>query len=152
MPAMPETWVQFLGRGDPLKKEMAPHSNILAGIIPCTEEPGRLQSMGLQSQTWLSTHTQMEHTYTHTQRERILSLAFSSFQRLLPTFLLVPFHLQSSNVRLSLSWATNCLVFFLLLPLLPMRTLAITMGPHSSSNMLSSSQSKPVSRQFHLLP
>ena len=51
LPAMPETWVQFLGRGDPLKKEMAPHSNILAGIIPCTEEPGRLQSMGLQSQT-----------------------------------------------------------------------------------------------------
>jgi len=43
-----ETQVQFLGREDPLEKEMAAHSIILAGIIPWTEEPGRLQSMGLQ--------------------------------------------------------------------------------------------------------
>ena len=45
---MHETWVQFLGREDPLKKEMATHSSILAWRIPWTEEPGRLQSMGLQ--------------------------------------------------------------------------------------------------------
>ena len=38
---------------DPLEKEMTTHSNILAGIIPWTEEPGRLQSMGSQSQTLL---------------------------------------------------------------------------------------------------
>jgi len=40
--------VQSLGREDPLEKEMATHSSILAWKIPWTEEPGRLQSMGLQ--------------------------------------------------------------------------------------------------------
>ena len=43
-----ETWVQSLGRKDLLEKEMATHSSILAWKIPWTEEPGRLQSMGLQ--------------------------------------------------------------------------------------------------------
>ena len=43
-----ETQVQFLGQKDPLEKEMAIHSIILAWKIPWTEEPGRLQSMGLQ--------------------------------------------------------------------------------------------------------
>ena len=47
-PAMQETWVQSLGREDPLEKGMATHSSILAWRIPRTEEPGRLQSMGLQ--------------------------------------------------------------------------------------------------------
>ena len=46
--AMQETRVQFLGREDPLEKEMATHSGILAWRIPWTEEPSRLQSMGLQ--------------------------------------------------------------------------------------------------------
>ena len=48
LPAMQETQVRFLGWEDPLEKEMATHSNILAWIIPRTEEPGRLQSMGSQ--------------------------------------------------------------------------------------------------------
>ena len=48
LPAMQETWVRFLGREDPLEKEMALHSSILAWKIPWTEEPGGLQSMGLQ--------------------------------------------------------------------------------------------------------
>ena len=43
--------VQSLGQGDPLQKEKAAHSSILAWKIPWTEEPGKLQSMGLQSQT-----------------------------------------------------------------------------------------------------
>ena len=43
-----------LGREDPLEKEMATHSSILAWRIPWTEEPGGLQSMGLQSWTRLS--------------------------------------------------------------------------------------------------
>ena len=47
-PAMQETRVQSLGREDPLEKGMATHSSILAWRIPCTEEPGRLQSMGSQ--------------------------------------------------------------------------------------------------------
>ena len=45
---MQEIWVQCLGEEDPLEKEMATHSSILAWEIPWTEEPGRLQSMGLQ--------------------------------------------------------------------------------------------------------
>ena len=48
LPAMPETRVQSLGLEDPLEKEMATHSSILAWRIPWTEEPCRLQSMGSQ--------------------------------------------------------------------------------------------------------
>ena len=48
LPAMWETWVQSLGWEDPLEKEKAIHSSILAWRIPWTEEPGRLQSMGSQ--------------------------------------------------------------------------------------------------------
>ena len=48
LPVMQETWVQSLGWEDPLEKIMATHSSILAWRIPWTEEPGRLQSMGLQ--------------------------------------------------------------------------------------------------------
>ena len=46
LPAMRETWVQSLGWEDPLEKEMATHSSILAWKIPWTKEPGGLQSMG----------------------------------------------------------------------------------------------------------
>ena len=48
LPAMWETWVQSLGQEDPLEKGMATHSSMLAWRIPWTEEPGGLQSMGLQ--------------------------------------------------------------------------------------------------------
>ena len=48
LPAMQETWVQYLGWEDPLEKEMATHSSIFAWKIPWTEDPGRLQSTGLQ--------------------------------------------------------------------------------------------------------
>ena len=47
-PAMREAWVQSLDWEDPLEKGTATHSGILAWRIPWTEEPGRLQSMGLQ--------------------------------------------------------------------------------------------------------
>ena len=46
--AMWEIWVRSLGREDPLEKGMAIHSSMLARRIPWTEEPGGLQSMGLQ--------------------------------------------------------------------------------------------------------
>ena len=48
LPEMQETQVQFLGREDPLEKEMAIPSSMLAWKIPWTEESGRLQSMGSQ--------------------------------------------------------------------------------------------------------
>ena len=48
LPAMWETWVRSLDQEDPLEKEMATHSSILAWRIPWMEEPGGLQSMGSQ--------------------------------------------------------------------------------------------------------
>ena len=54
LPIMQETQVQSLGQEDPLEKEMATHSSILAWKIPWTEEPGGLQSMGLHGWTQLS--------------------------------------------------------------------------------------------------
>jgi len=48
LPAMQETQVRSLGQEDPLEKEMATRSSIFAWRIPWTEEPGRLQSVGLQ--------------------------------------------------------------------------------------------------------
>ena len=48
LPAMPETQVQSLGWENLLEKEMATHPSIVAWRIPWTEEPGALQSLGLQ--------------------------------------------------------------------------------------------------------
>ena len=48
LPTMWETWVRSLGQEDPLEKEIATHSSILAWKIPWTEDPGTLQSMGSQ--------------------------------------------------------------------------------------------------------
>ena len=56
MQKMQEMEVKSLGQEEPLEKEMATHSSILAWKIPRTEESGRLQSMGSQSQTRLITH------------------------------------------------------------------------------------------------
>ena len=58
LPAIQETWVQSLGQEDPLEKGMALHSSILAWSIPWREEPGRLQSMGLQrlGHNWATEH------------------------------------------------------------------------------------------------
>ena len=48
LPAIKETWVRSLGWEDPLEKEMATHSSVLAWRIPWTEKPGSLQSVGSQ--------------------------------------------------------------------------------------------------------
>ena len=71
-----------------LEKEMATHSGTLAWKIPWTELPGRLRSVGSQSQTWLS--------HQHTQTTAILTsflLAFYLFIYLSSTCLLLPTHL-----------------------------------------------------------
>ena len=54
LPAMQETWLQSLGWEEPLEKVMATYSSSLAWEIPWTEEPSRLQSMGLQTSSRLS--------------------------------------------------------------------------------------------------
>ena len=64
------------------RKEMAMHSSILAWKIAWTEEPGGLQSMGLQSWTWLSGWA---HTYTHTHTHTHVS-SLSNQTSLMPSF------------------------------------------------------------------
>ena len=60
LPTMQETWVRSLGWEDPLEKEMATHSSILAWKIPWTEEPGGLQSMRVaKSRTQLRDFTSL---------------------------------------------------------------------------------------------
>ena len=80
LPTMRETRVQSLGREDPLEKEMATLSSILAWKIPWTEEPGRLQSMGLQrvghdkeTSLSLSKHI-LKHTYIQKEKNMLHSL------------------------------------------------------------------------------
>ena len=74
-PAKQDTWVRSLGQENPLKKGMATHSSILAWKIPWTEEPGRLQSMGLQRvrQNWAT-----KHTYPSFGQARNLEVNFKS--------------------------------------------------------------------------
>ena len=61
LPAMRETWVRSLGWEDPLEKEMATYSSILAWRIPWAEEPGKLQSVRLQKSRTRLNH----HVYEH---------------------------------------------------------------------------------------
>ena len=70
LPAMWETWVWSLGQKDPLEKEMATHSSILAWRIPWMEEPGGLQSMGLQrvGHNW-ATSLSLSLSFHHTKFE-----------------------------------------------------------------------------------
>ena len=65
LPAMQETRVRSLGWEDPQEKATATHSSILAWRIPWTEEPGGLQTVGLQrvGHDWATKHT---HTHAHT--------------------------------------------------------------------------------------
>ena len=76
-----ETWVQSLGQEDPLEEDMANYSSILAWKIPWTEEPGRLQSMGLQSWTRLSDFTSLHFTSNHL----LVQLTFKCSQPSSPT-------------------------------------------------------------------
>ena len=65
LPAVREIRVQSLGGEDPLEKEMATHSSILAWRVPWMEEPGRLQSTGSQSRTRLSHFTSLHFIYIY---------------------------------------------------------------------------------------
>ena len=69
---MQETWVGSLGQGDPLEKELATHSSILAWEIPWPEEPGGLQSMESQ---------RVRHNLVSKQQQSTLLLLPSRFRR-----------------------------------------------------------------------
>ena len=64
---MRETWVLSLDQEDPLEKEMAIHSSTIAWKVPWTEEPGRLQSMGVAE----SDTTERLHCHFQVLRERL---------------------------------------------------------------------------------
>ena len=81
LPAMQETWVQSLGWEDPLEKDMATHSSILAWRIPWTEKPGVLQSMGSQRVG----HDWVTHIFTFLFRRDSSTPILSNF-RAVPTF------------------------------------------------------------------
>ena len=78
LPAMQETQLRSLGQEDPLEKGMSTHSRILAWRTPFTEDPGGLQSMGLQK---LDMTEQLSHTHTHTDKrsDAILSSSVSLY-------------------------------------------------------------------------
>ena len=96
LPAVRETRVRSLGWEDPLEKEMATYSSTLAWKIAWTEEPGRLQSMGSQSWTWLS-----GFTFTFTKiikcNHPLLKLLRQSFIISVCMLLLVTTELRPSN-------------------------------------------------------
>ena len=99
-----ETRVRSLGWEDPLKKEMAAHSSILAWKIPWTEEPGRLQSMGSQTEP-----AQQLNCLAHLCPQR--SLQF--FLTLIPSIFLQPpwppaWILSMLGTHLPLSLCTGC--------------------------------------------
>ena len=89
LPAMQETWVRSLGQEDPLEKEMATHSSILAWRILWMEEPGGLQSTGSQRETIALTRW--------TFVGKVMSLLFNILSSLVITFL-------PRNKRLLISW------------------------------------------------
>ena len=70
LPAMWETWVRSLGWEDPLEKEMATHSSVLAWRIPWTEELGGLQSMGRKES---DTTERLHFTFTLSRRWSLIS-------------------------------------------------------------------------------
>ena len=88
LPAMRETWVRSLGWEDPLEKEMAIHSSILAWRIPWTEDPGGLESMGSQE---LDTTEQL-----HTSTCRFFVCLFSKTEKNRPVEFLNHFNLTYS--------------------------------------------------------
>ena len=68
-----------MGQEDPLEEEMVTYSSILAWEIPWTEEPGRLQSMGVgKSQTSLSGHTTHPHTHIRFKHKTYSQVGFLS--------------------------------------------------------------------------
>ena len=117
LPAMQETWVRFLGREDPLEKEMAIHSSTFARKIPWTEKPDRLQSMGSQSQTRLSDFTiALSHSYaTLLSYECYPVNAFFFFLLFLYLYILMQFQ-ELSRVRyLQTIWRRQKELMFLAL-------------------------------------
>ena len=91
LPAMLETWVRSLGREDSLEKEMATHPSILAWRTPWTEEPGGLQSIGLQRVGHDGRDVACARTHMHTHAHIPPLSAGPSFSLLFSTYIYLSF-------------------------------------------------------------
>ena len=114
LPILRDTWVQSLGREDPLEKAVAPHSSVLAWKIPWTEEPGRLQSWGHKES---DTTERLHHDYSMLFSTCHCSLCpvFKNFR--LSLFLHVHYYLIAScsqHVPLFTGWLKRHKIFVLL--------------------------------------
>ena len=74
--AMREAWIQYLDWGDPLEKEIATHSSILAWKIPWMEEFGRLQSMGHKESDMTEQRHMLKHECVSLQKHVFATRAF----------------------------------------------------------------------------
>ena len=101
LPARRETWVRSLGQEDPLEKEMATHSSILAWRIPWMEEPGALQSTGSQRvrHDWA---TSLTHSLTR-NKVTVSRIHGSPLQNLFNVHLYL-FYLVDTFMTLSMSF------------------------------------------------
>ena len=107
-----DTRVQCLGQEDPLEEEMATHSSILAWRIPWTEEPGRLQSMGLQkSWTWFSDSTTPWLGRWVREGSRMSCPRVETFLRFQPSCL------EGQDSELRPTWSQNSLCHLSAIPL-----------------------------------
>ena len=83
MPAMRETWVQFLGQEDPLEKGMAIHSSTFAWKIPWTEEPGRATVHGVTRHDSATEHARLllsKQWYLQAQKDMLSFPARTCFE------------------------------------------------------------------------
>ena len=95
-----ETWVQSLGREDPLEKEMATHSSILAWRIQWTEEPGGLQSTGSQRLSDFTHSLPLERALRHNVIDIFSERIITKF-----SFFCAMIHLEClNNQRLLMFW------------------------------------------------
>ena len=112
---MQETWVRSLGQENPLEKEMATHSSFLGWEISWTEEPDRLQSMGLQRvrHDWVTEHS--THTHTHHIHVNTHQLLLYSVLHSISTFLKPCLYPFSPLSCLSCSFSPTSVGHFLLI-------------------------------------
>ena len=113
LPAVQRTWVLSLGQEDALEKEVANHSSILAWTIPHREEPGRLQSMGLQrvEHDWVTITHKHKGNYTYpgaTCLDESPTLSFTSWITPGKSLIPRPFSLVSSSFC-DINTHTRCL-------------------------------------------
>ena len=130
MQETPETQVSSLGWEDPLEEEMATWASILAWLIPWTEEPGKLQSMGLQRvrHNWAIEHTFTQVASRHTNWEAVRYLPSVGYLEPIATAVIVWFpelaaeesrlapglvatHYESEVLFLYLVWSLSVCIF-----------------------------------------